>query len=279
MRSEGTLRDEHQRAADIIRRGIHGAESIDDLLHFWRDEKATLDVGKLAIAQAIAESEQGTTMATAGRDQFLNSVSQLKQSWLGQAVTRLIKPDIPRRRIQEVLAGISFIIFNYDRCVERFLVGEIQSLGYLSEQEANSILDGIPIVHPHGSLGPIHGPDTFLRYGSTEDVWLFAKKIRTYTEEEKDQDSLVRMEDLLRGAGRVVMLGFGYHPANIQLLFKCGLGDVPDIVGTCFQPNDARARLFQEQLQSQGAVRRAARLQTMHCDEFVQNLSTSLFQF
>jgi hypothetical protein len=50
--------------------------------------------------------------------------------------------------------SVSFIVFNYDRCLEQFLFHALQKLYGLESQEAFAMLTDLRIIHPYGADPP-----------------------------------------------------------------------------------------------------------------------------
>jgi hypothetical protein len=131
--------------------------------------------------------------------------------------------------IEMVFENIGFIIFNYDRCIEHFLLNALRQLYSISEQRAAETLQRLNIIHPYGDVGILktalsndgvfYGGDY---EGLNEDYVDLAKRIRTYTEA-KDDEERENMDIALRDAERWVFLGFGFHEQNLKLL-KPGAG-------------------------------------------------------
>jgi hypothetical protein len=70
----GGRSDDHRRAADIIRRSLHGKDSIDDLLHDWRDDPSMIEVGKIAITAAISDAESKSLLNAATNEDLLTKI-------------------------------------------------------------------------------------------------------------------------------------------------------------------------------------------------------------
>jgi len=107
-----------------ILHGLHLKESIDDLLHEWRDDPTMIQMGKALIAQNMLEAESRSSL-TAGPGLF-HSVASLSKSWLGQITRYWRAEEIPRRQLNTALESVGFIVFNYDRCIEQFLWAELR---------------------------------------------------------------------------------------------------------------------------------------------------------
>lgn len=58
--------------------------------------------------------------------------------------------------LEDIFRNISFIFFNYDRCIEFYLWIALQDYFNITSQEAAKLVQTkLKIIHPYGSLGPI----------------------------------------------------------------------------------------------------------------------------
>jgi hypothetical protein len=130
--------------------------------------------------------------------------------------------DDLRRR----LADITFIIFNYDRCIEHYLFHAFKTYyDNLSPEDAGGLVNSIQIFHPYGSVGSLpwiqNGSETVSFGESCDPRKLFglAGEIRTFTEGTDLQSSHVAgLRQSLEDADQVVFLGFHFHKLNLDLL-------------------------------------------------------------
>jgi hypothetical protein len=119
---------------------------------------------------------------------------------------------------------ISFIVFNYDRCLEQFLFRGLKQLYDLSDDNAAAIVRRFKIIHPYGTVGELkmllEQPKPAIPFGGyAEDNYVkLAWNIKTYTEQvaggKLERDIQIEM----KRAECVVFLGFGFHETNIALL-------------------------------------------------------------
>ena len=126
---------------------------------------------------------------------------------------RMLGPGIPRENVGEIFDRVSFIVFNYDRCVEFFLLHAPQRLYALSERDAGTILDDLDIVHPYGLIDGATPFGDLARYSTN-----LASGIKTYTEQIGDAEVLKTISDKVRSADHIVFLGFAYHNQNMTIL-------------------------------------------------------------
>ena len=115
---------------------------------------------------------------------------------------------------------MTFLNFNYDRCIEHYLFWSLQRIG-LTEDRATNIVRALKIIRPYGSLGSIlpHTP-SFLQFGADrarQDTFALIDRIRTFTESEALHDKEI-LSIALTHAEMILFLGFGFHPQNLELL-------------------------------------------------------------
>lgn len=217
--SSGGLGSEHVAAMRRIEQGITHVDSIDRFIDEWADQPKLSEVGKLLIAHQILESEAKTDFASAlsGGDGGTAAMREIRGSWLGQ-LFRYANAHVRRRDVADCLSGISFITFNYDRCLEAALYLFVRSQG-LNDGDASSLLSKLDIYHAYGSLGPLS------EYGSlskrSEFHWYeilnSSQRIKTFHEEIESEHQL-KIRDCINRSEKIVFLGFGYHSQNLELL-------------------------------------------------------------
>jgi hypothetical protein len=220
----GGLNQAHLTAMTRIRDGIQSCPSIDQFIDEWQDVPELPRIGKLSIAYLILKAERETGLAGARLEKHdpslppminnaANILRGLQGSWLAEVAAR-VNPDARRRDIEAAFRGVAFVTFNYDRCIEQYLLMRFISTVGRSVADAKAALSRIPILHVYGSLGaavPYGGPDTFI-HAATKDL-------RTYTEEvHSDHGEAIR--DIIASADKIVFLGCAYHRQNMSALFS-----------------------------------------------------------
>jgi hypothetical protein len=157
-----------------------------------------------------------------------------------------------RRKLRrEIFDHVSFIIFNYDRCVEYFLLHSLQKLYGIPEEEA-SFLDDLRIVHPYGLVSELRSrmcPDG-LPFGCTDglDYVSLTGNIKTYTEQVAAADLLSNIEAEMRKAECLVFLGFAYHSQNMQLLTPSKAMPHKPVFGTAYKMSNADTDVISHQI-------------------------------
>jgi hypothetical protein len=237
--------NEFQQAAWLIRDGIAFAQSIDDFLDQHRTNAYVNTYGKAAIAKTIVEAEQNYKLyfnRFQGQEMFDGSA--LANTWFVKFMYMLGR-GVPKENVREILDNVAFIVFNYDRCLEFFLVHAIRRLYRIEEQEAQSIVDDLHIVHPYGMVPrsiPFGNPGTnFVRVAS---------QIKTYTEQLGAGGIIDEIAAELNRAQCVVFLGFAYHNQNMNLLRPGERVNMRPIFGTAFGLSDADVEVVSHDLAS-----------------------------
>ncbi len=135
-------------------------------------------------------------------------------------------PDFPDERV-------AFITFNYDRSLEYFLYESIRnSFTEVSEDRVVECLKNLRILHVYGQVAPLKWQDpkegVDYRPQITESLLRSAAKNIKTIYEEKESAELAEAHKLIESAHRIIFLGFGYRPENMEVL------NLPDLIlGGC----------------------------------------------
>ena len=204
---------EFQQAAWLIRDGILLARSIDDFVDLHRNDPHATTYGKAAIVKAVLEAERQSSLYFGGRDtpeEF--SPGRFPDTWLVKLL-QMLGPGIPRENVREIFDQVSFVVFNYDRCIEYFFLHALQNLYGIDRDTASSILDDLDIVHPYGVIDPK------VSFGAERADYLgLTAGIKTYTEQIADANITGSLAEKVHQADTLVFLGFAYHEQNMLLL-------------------------------------------------------------
>lgn len=261
----------HRQAMERIRDGINSKESIDDFIDEWSDMPHLADVAKIAISHCILTAEGSSSLANlSNRSSRSTVLNGLRGTWLGY-ILRFHNSGRARRSFLESMSDASFIVFNYDRCVEYYLWHHLNTTLAVSEDEAREVIRSVPIIHPFGVVGelPELGGHQSFGVSNWRSLLHCGRQIRTYTEA---VDSIVgdRIASVMENAERVVFLGFAYHSQNMELLFPHDYPDA-DTWGTVMGLRSRRHHELQAFLQRTGRYLhlepvRAVELLTAHHD-------------
>lgn len=137
--------------------------------------------------------------------------------------------------------SLSIITYNYDRSVEHFFVTSLQNSYGRNINDCRAVLKAIPIIHLHGSLGPLpwqvesgklNRPYHFMYNNDLLDEARQHIKIIHENTDGRDED-FKRANTLLNNAKQIVFLGFGYNPINLERLQINAISKGKHVIGTC----------------------------------------------
>lgn len=226
-KSMDARRDDLLTAGEIIRAGIHFTNSIDDFLLANANRPVVLQVGRLAIAAAMlaAENQSGNHIALDGGSVDARAKALgLLDTWIG-TLFRYLRGLRQASEAKGVFENISFIVFNYDRCLEQFLYWSFRDAFYLGHEEVLEILKDIKIVHVYGSLGdlPVFNSENGVSYAEQRvDLVPIAARLRTYSEGAATEDIEHEIAEIMDAAEQVVFLGYAFHQQGLDLLYPNG---------------------------------------------------------
>jgi len=240
---------EYQQAGWVIRDGIILANSIDDFLHVHREDTFITSFGKAAIVKCILEAEARSSLKLIreinpnGAFEALLSFRSCENTWLVKLM-RLLFRTTSKSDPAKVFDRCSFIIFNYDRCVEHFFAYALMRAYNIKFEEAAKIVSKANIVHPYGAVGEMHTENS-VPFGHNRVDWFrLGESIKTYTEAVDD----ARIKKLVSDAATVVFLGFAYHDQNMALLADHEKFRGKTFIGTAYEMSENDIRVTKQQL-------------------------------
>lgn len=211
--------NEYFNAFRLIRNGVLLASSIDDFLNIHDDAPEVVLVGKAAIVRSILYAERHSKLYVDPSNIYNKmDIEIIRDSWFVKFM-HVLAPGRKVADVCHVLDDVSFINFNYDRCLEYFLCHSLQLMYGIDAKKASEIVSQAPIFHPYGWVGsldvvPFGGSDH-----SRHDYRELAGGIKTYTEQIQEESTVFSIREAIRSAECIVFLGFAYHRQNMNLLF------------------------------------------------------------
>lgn len=195
-----------------------GKNSVDAFLEHRTD---LIPIGKLATAHVLVGRELPFKLFKYGN------------SWLRELYNRMNSTFDTFAKNK-----ISFVTFNYDRCVEHFLFSALSNTYNRPPDEVKEVLESMPIVHLHGRLGALPWQDGPSRPFDTQmnrdGLRIAADNIKIIHEDIKDgrDKDFARAKRLLMEADQIILMGFGYNSTNVERL---GIGELPNgkMIGSC----------------------------------------------
>lgn len=215
--------------------GLSGKASIDQYLRNHRSDEALVGLGKTAIAHQIMLHESRSSLV---RDPD-------GDHWLSRLFAKATD-DLDAVDFDAAFENVSFITFNYDRCIEYYLFHQFMRTGQMDAESAARIMAKLKIVHVYGDVGrfdwkavgkdgatisfyqpsndpsSINSPFPRITYPDRQhfasSVVAGAKRIRTFCEGLNDKDLHMSIWNELANAENIVFLGFSFFDENMSLL-------------------------------------------------------------
>lgn len=195
------------------------------------------DIGRMAIALSILLKEETS--------RFREDIRRQSPDWysflFNKMTNTLTEPDSYKYFKDN---KVSFITFNYDRSFEYFLYESlINSFTTIPLQETKiKELIPFPIQHVYGVVEKLPWQDSekgieYRSFMAANDKYQLIEKVKDNIRVIYDRvnDDIEEMKKLIRAAGRIFFLGFGFAQENLEIL---GIPEVlkhqPNIYGTAF---------------------------------------------
>ena len=271
--------------------GVELSPSIDNFLHFRRHDPEIVSIGKLAIARCILDSEAKSSLAYPetgigfrAADRGVTSI-MAKDTWISSLV-KILTAGKDFNEFCRALSTVTFVCFNYDRCIERYLLEAVRLIYGDSIFDDKELLESLKILRPYGSLGDIGSTHelngTFGKFGDDSVVVGAAKNIRTFTE---GMGSVVLAEiaKAFSEAETAVFLGYGFISTNDDFLFKQYPFTIKSVFGTVYQisyeriesisDNIGKKCMTREDVNGGFVLRSAPRLKNETCSDLVGRYS------
>lgn len=202
--------------------GIGFVSSVDNFLELHSDDADIQTTAKAAIAWILLDRERKSNLYRDIHEREPLQAKSLDSTWY-QVLAEILFERTGRGKIEVAFNAVTFIAFNYDRAIEWFVYQALQAVFALPPSEASALANQLQVLHPYGDLGPCPwlGGGNGVPFGASpsEFVHVAVPRIRTFTEQKKDT-SLERIRVAVSEAERIVFLGFGFHPQNLEVLFS-----------------------------------------------------------
>lgn len=219
IRHAGRDANPHLTACHVIRSGLALSNSIDDFIDTHTHDPLVAECGKAVITRSILEAEgKSKLFYERGHIDDTINFSSLEKTWyLG--FYRLISQGIRRDKVAELFNNLTVVSFNYDRCLEHFLVHAIAANFQVEIEVAHELVSKLPLLRPYGTVGNYFGPEA-VTFGANRmpPLSTVVKSLRTYTEQVEDRSALDAIKDVVGQAEVLVFLGNQFHRNNMDLL-------------------------------------------------------------
>jgi hypothetical protein len=226
------------------------AISIDNFLDARRGDEMMELCGKLGIVKSILSAESNSKLGNRERGENRFTLQHLADTWYVNFL-QMLTESVPKAEAGSVFDNVGIVTFNYDRCIERFLVQALGDYYDLTEQECEGIVSRLEIIHPYGTVGPLPWQNRHngVPFGSSQtDLRAAAGRIKTFTEGLDDDKMLTRMRTLIEEAETIVFLGFAFHPMNMELLSPGHMAATKRIFATTLGMSDADESVIEDDI-------------------------------
>lgn len=195
------------------------APSIDTFLQTHRNNQEYVLLGKMGIAKAIILAEMRSKLARTQERSKPFEISNIAGTWYISLAQQLFS-GVPAEKPELAFQNVSFIVFNYDRCLEVFLIRAIEVFFLVNNQRAREIVATVDIVHPYGDLGELDDSDPKLpMFGDDQcDLYAVSQRLQTFSESLLDPAKSATIKELIRRAETLIFLGFAFYDQNMDLL-------------------------------------------------------------
>ena len=225
---------------------FHADPSID---RFISRNRRFDELGKKAILTMLFHAEQFSSFPATLKDRSGDWLTYLLQKMTGELVNQTQFPQFHDNKV-------SFITFNYDRSLEALTHLYLSnSFSELPIEEINDAVDGLDILHVNGVLAPLDWQindgvkQAYRKSFKTVDIDSHVENIQIIYDEQQDEITK-KIEEKIKWAKRIYILGLGYADENMKLLgFPDALTGEMRIIGTTkglttHEVNDIMSRYF-----------------------------------
>jgi hypothetical protein len=229
------------------------AVSIDTFLEVHEGDHEIEFCGKLGIAYSILKAERSSYLRAGGADDHappLFASEAVLKSWISVFV-RMVQVGISKRNIERALENVTFVIFNYDRCVEHYLFHWFQLFYRVDAARAAEILSAARFFHPYGVAGKLPwqnyagSPVPFGAELGSSSLLSVSAGIRTYSEQVADQTTQEAIHASIVNTDRLVFLGFGFGEQNMKFLTLPRQAKIRRVFGTAYNVSKSNQEEFE----------------------------------
>jgi hypothetical protein len=221
-------------AAQLISSGITLCNSIDDFLNIHSRNPYVTELAKASIVRVILQAERDSNLYI-DTSNIYNKLAfdTVEETWFVKLM-RVLGPGGTPQSADAIFKNISFIVFNYDRCLEHFLANALADLYGITAEDAVEIVNKITIIHPYGKIAGLEKLPFGGHPNNTPSFFALTSGIKTYTERYEEGEELEKIHREMHNAACIVFLGFSYLEQNMALLKPTNPMDEKTVLGTAF---------------------------------------------
>lgn len=264
-------------------RALPTASSIDNLLATHPADLHASLCGKLAIISTIVEKERSSWLFVDPRGPLQDiDYARIGHTWF-PAFFRLLQEGINISSLARLFENVSFINFNYDRCIEYYLYDALKRHYWLDDQRAAELMQGCNIFRPYGKVGKLPWQRTdpsaiTVDFGSDQcDLIRAASQIKTFGESLAANDEINAAKETIAGAERLVFLGFAFHRQNVELISPGQACLTNSVFATTLGVSESDSSVIDKQLRNLvGSLNATVVLKPMACCDFFKEFQMTL---
>jgi hypothetical protein len=231
----------YHRAARAISEGVVLSNSIDDFLDRHSNDEMIQRVGKAAIVKTILTAESESLLFRTMRDK--TTLHELERTWYLKFF-RMLGARVNASNVRQIFDKVAFIVFNYDRCLEYFLINALQLVYSIGQNEAAAAVSDCHIIHPYGVIANLpYNNSSGIPFGGAEnfefDCVTPSQGVKIFTEQIVAGELLQQLHAELNRAEQIVFLGFGFLDENMTLLRPATKINLKNVFATAFEMSES----------------------------------------
>ncbi|MEP6868159.1 MAG: hypothetical protein ABJA20_06555 [Novosphingobium sp.] len=269
-------------ATERLRVATRLGQMIDTIIEQNDDNPLVTLCGKLAIMHYICQGEAKASLRPEPKIEGELPLL-IGDYWLVE-LGRLITSGVPRSKVEQCFDNLSIVSFNYDRSIEHFLPYALMTAYGMTLVEAQRIVAAtLNIVHPYGTIGRLpwqqgEGPDVEWGNDTPWNMLSLISSLRTHGELMADRNALTGVRNAMLKSQRVVFMGFGYHPQNLDVLIDGNFSHNPEVLAAVHQMAGPSQTTVVRMLRRKLGLTADDRLMVINsrCQEFMRDYSMLL---
>lgn len=240
----------YHRAARAISEGVVLSSSIDDFLDRHSSDEAIQRVGKAAVVKSIITAERESLLVRTLRSK--TTLNDLEHTWYLKFF-RMLGARVNASNARQIFDNVAFIVFNYDRCLEHFLINALQLVYGIGQNEAVATVSDCHIIHPYGVIADLpYNNSSGIPFGGADnfefDCVSPSNGVKIFTEQIAAGELLQKLHAELNVAAQIVFLGFGFLDENMTLLKPAAKMNLRPVFATAFEMSDSNIDAVKHQL-------------------------------
>ena len=265
-----------------VAHAVRIATSIDHLIETHADNERLALISKLAIAMAIKKCEASSKIIVdPGNAYNKMDFEFIDSSTWYRELFNILFLGCKVEDIEAVLDSVTFIVFNYDRCLEYVMFHMIKDYFGLEAEHAQELMLNANFYHPYGTVGSrgraVPARNHLIDITSAPDgssLLENARLLRTFSEGTDEESSdISKIRDSLQTADQIVSLGFAYHDINLRLLNVSGEQGKTPFFGTAMSISAPNLETIKRDMSDHLGIISIKALENQSCRDFLKDFN------